>query len=69
MEPELYARPELMEEIKNLSILKKLSTVTEIAEWVYFLLVKNTVMTGQILSIDGELMGCYKFIPYPGWDK
>lgn len=69
MEPELYARPELMEEIKNLSVLKKLSTVNEIAEWIYFLLVKNTVMTGQILSIDGELIGAYKFIPYPGWDK
>lgn len=68
MEPELYARPELMETIKNLSILKKLATVEEIAEWVYFLLVKNTVMTGQILSIDGELIGAYKFIEYPGWD-
>lgn len=68
MEPELYARPELMEEIKNLSVLKKLATVEEIAEWVYFLLVKNTVMTGQILSIDGELIGAYKFIEYPGWD-
>lgn len=68
MEPELYARPELMEEIKNLSVLKKLATVEEIAEWVYFLLVKNTVMTGQILSIDGELTGAYKFIKYPGWD-
>lgn len=68
MEPELYARPELMEEIKNLSVLKKLATVEEIAEWVYFLLVKNTVMTGQVLSIDGELIGAYKFIKYPGWD-
>lgn len=68
LEPELYARPELMDEIANLSILKRLATVEEIAEWIYFLLVKNTVMTGQILSIDGELMGAYKFIPYPGWD-
>lgn len=68
LEPELYARPELMDEIANLSILKRLATVEEIAEWVYFLLVKNTVMTGQILSIDGELIGAYKFIPYPGWD-
>lgn len=68
LEPELYARPELMEEIANLSILKRLATVEEIAEWIYFLLVKNTVMTGQILNIDGELMGAYKFIPYPGWN-
>lgn len=68
MEPELYAEPELMDTIKNLSILKKLATVEEIAEWIYFLLVVNTVTTGQIISIDGELMGCYKFIKYPGWD-
>ena len=68
LEPELYAHPELMEEIANLSILKKLATVEEIAEWIFFLLVKNTVMTGQIINIDGELMGAYKFIPYPGWD-
>ena len=68
LEPELYAHPELMEEIANLSILKKLVTVEEIAEWIYFLLVKNTVMTGQIINIDGELMGAFKFIPYPGWN-
>lgn len=68
LEPELYAQPKLMETIQNLSVLKKLATVEEIAEWVYFLLVKNTVMTGQILSIDGELIGAYKFIKYPGWD-
>lgn len=69
LEPELYAHPELMEEIANLSILKKLATVEEIAEWIFFLLVKNTVMTGQIINIDGELMGAFKFIPYPGWDS
>ncbi len=68
LEPELYAHPELMEEIANLSILKKLATVEEIAEWIYFLLVTNTVMTGQIINIDGELIGAYKFIPYPGWN-
>ena len=68
LEPELYAEAGLMDQIKNLSILKKLATVEEIAEWIYFLLVKNTVMTGQILAIDGELMGCYKFIKYPGWN-
>ena len=68
LEPELYAQPELMDEIASLSVLKKLATVEEIAEWIYFLLVKNTVMTGQIISIDGELTGAFKFIPYPGWN-
>jgi len=68
LEPELYAQPELMDNIANLSVLKRLATVEEIAEWIYFLLVKNTVMTGQIISIDGELVGAYKFIEYPGWN-
>lgn len=69
LEPELYAQPELMETIKNLSVLKKLATVEEIAEWIYFLLVVNTVMTGQTINIDGELVGAFKFIKYPGWDN
>lgn len=68
MEPELYARPDLMNQIKELSILKRLSTVREIAEWVYFLTVVNTVVTGQVICADGELVGAYKFIPYPGFD-
>lgn len=68
LEPKLYAENGLMDSIADLSILKKLASVEEIAEWIYFLAVINTVMTGQILHIDGELMGCYKFIPYPGWN-
>lgn len=69
MEPELYARPELMEQIKNLSILKRLTTVYEIAEWIYFVTAVNTVMTGQTIMLDGELQGAFQFIPYPGWDS
>lgn len=69
MEPALYADKEAMEAIKNLSVLKKLATVRDIAEWIYFVLVINTVMTGQILNIDGELTGAWKFIKYEGWDK
>lgn len=68
LEPELYAADGLMDNIADLSVLKKLATVEEIAEWIYFLAVVNTVMTGQILCIDGELTGAYKFIKYPGWD-
>ena len=68
LEPELYAHPELMQQIADLSVLKRLATVEEIAEWAYFLLVVNTVMTGQILNIDGELIGAYKFVQYPGWN-
>lgn len=69
LEPELYAHPEMLEEIANLSILKKLTTVEQISEWIYFLTAVNTSMTGQILSIDGELIGAYKFIKYPGWNE
>ena len=58
----------MMDKIAELSVLKRLATVEEISEWIFFLLVKNTVMTGQILNIDGELIGAYKFYPYPGWD-
>ena len=69
LEPELYAVDGLMDEIANLSVLKKLATVSDIAEWIYFLAVVNKVMTGEILHIDGELIGAYKFIKYPGWDS
>lgn len=69
LEPELYTEEGLMDSIADLSILKKLATVEQIAEWIYFLAVINQVMTGEILHIDGELMGCYKFIKYPGWDS
>lgn len=69
LEPELYAAPHLMDTIESLSILKRLATVEEIAEWIYFLLIKNTIMTGQILKIDGELMGAFKFVEYPGWNN
>lgn len=68
LEPELYAADGLMDDIASLSVLKRLATVEEIAEWIYFLTAVNTVMTGQILCIDGELTGAYKFIKYPGWN-
>lgn len=67
LEPELYASAGLMEKIAELSVLKRLATVEEIAEWCYFLLAVNTVATGQILNIDGELYN-WSFIPYPGWN-
>lgn len=68
LEPNLYAEPGLMDRIAQLSILKRLATVEEIAEWMYFLLVINKIVTGQIIACDGELMGCYQFLKYPGWD-
>lgn len=67
MEPELYAKPELMDEIRRLSILERLATVEEIAEWIYFMTVVNTCVTGQIINVDGELSN-FSFIQYPGWN-
>ena len=64
---ELYSEV-MIESIQELNILKKLPTNRDIAEWIYFILVENKVMTGQILSIDGELMGAYEYIPYDGWN-
>ena len=57
-----------MDSIKNLSVLKKLATVEEIAEWIYFFSVVNTCVTGEVINIDGELSN-YSFIKYPGWDS
>ena len=68
MEPALYEAEGLMDQIKELSILKRLSTVEEIAEWVYFLTVVNTCVTGQTVNVDGEMLGAYSFVKYPGWD-
>lgn len=67
LEPELYARPELMEQIRQRSILKRLATVKEIAEWIYFFTAVNTCVTGEIIRIDGELSN-FTFVKYPGWD-
>jgi len=66
-ENELYSE-EMIESIRELNVLKKLPTNRDVAEWIYFILVKNTVMTGQILSVDGELTGAYRYISYNGWD-
>lgn len=68
LEPELYAAEGLMDQIRDLSILKRLATVEEIAEWIYFITVVNTIATGQIINIDGELLGAYTFVKYPGWN-
>ena len=48
--------------------MKFFPTVEEIAEWCYFVLVVNTIVTGQIIDVDGELMGAFRFVPYPGWN-
>lgn len=68
LEPELYAAEGLMDKIAKLSVLRRLATVENIAEWIYFVAVVNNCMTGQIIDIDGELIGAYQFQTYPGWN-
>lgn len=68
LEPALYEADGLMDKIAELSVLKRLATVENIAEWIYFVTVINNCMTGQIMDIDGELIGAYQFVKYPGWN-
>lgn len=55
-DPALWAR------IMELTPLKRWATPEEIAEWVYFVAVKNRFMTGQNLLIDGGEAGRNEFV-------
>ena len=52
----------LWNQIMELTPLKRWATPEEIAEWVYFVAVKNKFMTGQNLLIDGGEAGYSNFI-------
>lgn len=43
----------LYEKVANENLLKRWATSAEIAEWIYFILVKNRFMTGTDIIIDG----------------
>ena len=45
--------PQLWNQIMDLTPLKKWATPEEIAQWAYFLTVKNTFCTGQSIVVDG----------------
>ena len=45
--------PELWTEIMGETPLKRWATPEEIAEWAYFLTVKNSFCTGQTIAVDG----------------
>lgn len=57
--------PELWAQIMEETPLKKWATPEEIAEWAYFLTVKNTFCTGQSILVDGGESINYNFI----WKK
>lgn len=54
--------PVLWKQIMELTPLKRWASPSEIAEWVYFIAVKNKFMTGQNLLIDGGEAGACNFI-------
>ena len=62
LEPELYADEEAMKAVANENILKKWIMPEEIAEWIYFIAMKDKSMTGQDIIIDNGEMANYNFI-------
>lgn len=54
--------PELWDQIMELTPLKRWATPEEIAEWIYFVAVRNHFMTGQNLLIDGGEAGDAHFV-------
>lgn len=54
--------PELWNQIMALTPLRRWATPEEIAEWIYFVGVRNRFMTGQNLLIDGGEAGDAHFV-------
>lgn len=54
--------PVLWEEVMNETPLKRWATPEEIAEWAYFLTVKNSFCTGQNILVDGGESINYNFV-------
>ena len=54
--------PELWNQIMALTPLRRWATPEEIAEWIYFVGVRNRFMTGQNLLIDGGEAGDAQFV-------
>lgn len=54
--------PALWNQIMELTPLKRWATPEEIAEWIYFVAVRNRFMTGQNLLIDGGEAGFTHFV-------
>ena len=54
--------PALWEQIMELTPLKRWASPEEIAEWIWFVAVRNRFMTGQNLLIDGGEAGDFHFV-------
>ena len=62
LEPELYSDEDAMLAVANENILKKWAMPSDIAEWIYFIAVKDRCMTGQDIIIDNGEVANYNFI-------
>lgn len=66
LEPDLYKDKTAMSAVANQNILKRWISPTEIAEWIYFILIKNTCATGQDIILDlGECINLNFISPTP----
>ncbi len=52
LEPELYQNKAAMQAVATQNILNRWIEPKEIAEWIYFILTKNSCMTGQDIILD-----------------
>ena len=64
LEPQLYQSKELMNAVKEETILKKWIQPEEIAQWIYFISIINKSLTGQDILIDCGESSNYNFISY-----
>lgn len=62
----LFDKPELVEQVKELTLLKKSMKVEDAAEWIYFVAVINKNMTGQCIMIDNGESVKHHFVDYRG---
>ncbi len=70
LEPDLYKDKVAMSAVANQNILKRWISPTEIAEWVFFILTKNTCATGQDIILDlGECINLNFISPTPPSQK
>lgn len=66
LEPSLYKDEVAMSAVANQNIFKRWISPTEIAEWIYFILTKNTCATGQDIILDlGECINLNFISPSP----
>lgn len=60
----LFDKPELVEQVKELTLLKKSMKLEDAAEWIYFVAVINKNMTGQCIMIDNGESVKHHFVDY-----